>query len=101
MSRIRELWDEHRQFEFPEGLATKRILGIDLLFLSSNMESCVRSFLASGGMLEPDRVRYLSTCYRELDLVLSSVEGAAQDHLIRLQKVARLMLEDQGVETTA
>jgi hypothetical protein len=93
MTDIAELWQEHRTASFPADCRGKEVDGVDLVLLDSLTAGCISSFLASSGQLDSERRETLSECGRELDLVMSQLEGEAAQYFGRLRDLVKAVLE--------
>ena len=67
--------------------------GIDLSSLETFTAGCISSFLAHQGKLDNWRTSVLGLCYRDLSVVNRKIEGSALDFFMRLEILARSVLE--------
>lgn len=90
---IEALWQEHREQSFPVACEGLTLGGFDLSVLVEHTTDCVGVYLRDGGELGCRRTAMLGICYRALSVAALSLEGEAQAYFVRLEKLARLMLE--------
>ena len=73
---VSRLWDEHRNAEFPAGLAGEELAGADLVMLDADVAGCVVTWIGNAGRLDPTRSKVLGRCVSDLDRVLHLINDA-------------------------
>ena len=89
---IEELWQEHKRERFPKGYGGEEIEGIDLALLDGDIAGCVDSFITKRS-LDLFRTSILGLCYRDCSVVARGLDGEAKVYFLRLEKLAKLVLE--------
>ena len=89
---IENLWQEHQENRFPTGYGGEEIEGVDLALLDADIAGCVDTFLKRRN-LDLFRVSILGLCYRDCSIVARELDGVAKEYFLRLETLARLVLE--------
>ena len=91
---VEELWRQYQEARFPPGCRCQEVGGIDLILIDADTAGCVSTFLSRGGRRDAWRRAILGLCYHHLAVVVSGLEGGAQEYFARLEKLAGLVLCD-------
>jgi hypothetical protein len=87
------MWRAHRDRRFPPRLRGAEVADIDVVMLDSDTAGCVNAWLGGGGHLDPERMRILAACVKNLDAVLTVfTDGAEQHYLQQLRILAVVVL---------
>ena len=90
---IQDLWERHRQRPFPAELKGAAVEGIDVTALDTLASGCIDTFVQQG-RLDLWRTALLGLCYRDLALVVRSLEGQAYVYFQPLEEMAGLVLDE-------
>jgi hypothetical protein len=93
LQAINRLWQEHSAAPYPKGLAGKLIASVDVTTLDTYVAGCVSTFLSREGNLDLWRTAILGLCYRELGQALPGLQGEGRTYFMRLDALARMVLE--------
>lgn len=89
---IEELWQEHLGVEFPSGCGGEEVEGIDLVLLDADIAGCIETYLERR-KLDLKHAAILGLCYRDCAVAVKSLNGVAKDYFLRLEKLAKLVME--------
>ncbi len=91
--KVNWFWQRHRMAQFPPDCRGRIINGIDLALLDSSIAGCASCFIEHGGKLDLEHTALLTTCYRDLAVVLTGVAGEELAYFRRLERLSGLILE--------
>jgi hypothetical protein len=92
MKDIEKSWNEFLVKPFPGGQAGIEIEGIELASLDTFAAGCIDTFIHNRGHLDQQQTSILKDCAKEIDVVVTHLDGEAKIYFERLRSLAKQVL---------
>jgi hypothetical protein len=93
MTEIKQSWQDFLKMPFPYGCAGTEVEDIDLASLDTFSAGCIDAFIDREGRLDRKRISVLKNCSRELDKVVSHLDGEAKEYFEHLRILTKQVLD--------
>ena len=90
------MWDDWNAIPFPSDYGGRDVAGICLTTLDTFTAGCIDTFIANNGRLDKRQIPVLEQCKSDLEVVVSCLDGAAQNYFNALLVLAKRVLQSCG-----
>ena len=95
-SEIIKLWQQHYSAAFPMGYSDRKINGIDLSLLDSEIAGCIHMYMHNHEELDSQRVQILREHLIDLNNIILLLDHEELIYFSRLSELANLIIQELG-----